>query len=129
MDNITLRRVDPERDAEGIVDWRIMFGDEPIGSISITNIVRGRFQSANLGYSVDEAHQGKGIATQAVALAAECAFGELGLHRLEAGTLVDNAASQRVLEKNGFVRIGLSPRYLHLDGEWRDHILFAKTAD
>jgi ribosomal-protein-alanine N-acetyltransferase len=57
------------------------------------------------------------------------AFGELGLHRLEAGTLVDNAASRRVLEKNGFEHIGLARRYLHIGGDWRDHLLFQRVAD
>jgi len=57
------------------------------------------------------------------------AFGELGLHRLEAGTLIDNLASQRVLEKNGFEAIGLARGYLHIGGEWRDHMLFQLLAD
>ena len=57
------------------------------------------------------------------------AFGPLGLHRVEAGTLVDNGASQRVLEKNGFERIGVAPSYLRIAGAWRDHILFQRLAD
>ena len=52
------------------------------------------------------------------------AFGELGLHRVEAGTLVHNRASQRVLERNGFVRYGLAPQYLRIAGRWQDHVLF-----
>jgi [ribosomal protein S5]-alanine N-acetyltransferase len=57
------------------------------------------------------------------------AFGELALHRLEAGTLVDNLASQRVLQKNRFERYGLAKRYLFIAGEWRDHLLFERTAE
>jgi ribosomal-protein-alanine N-acetyltransferase len=60
---------------------------------------------------------------------AEHAFGSLGLHRLEAGTLVDNPASQRVLEKNGFELVGLARNYLHIGGEWRDHLLYQRTAE
>ena len=56
------------------------------------------------------------------------AFGQLDLHRLEAGTLVDNLGSQRVLEKNDFERIGLAPGYLKIAGAWRDHILFQRIA-
>jgi ribosomal-protein-alanine N-acetyltransferase len=55
------------------------------------------------------------------------AFGPGGLHRLEAGTMLDNVASQRVLEKNGFERIGIAREYLHIDGDWRDHVLFQKV--
>lgn len=51
-------------------------------------------------------------------------FDELGLHRIQAGTLVDNLRSQRVLERNGFVRFGLAPRYLHIGGTWQDHVLY-----
>jgi ribosomal-protein-alanine N-acetyltransferase len=59
----------------------------------------------------------------------ELAFGELGLHRLEAATLVDNVASMRVLEKNRFAHIGVARRYLRIGGEWRDHVLFQRTAE
>ncbi len=97
--------------------------------LGVSNIVEGAFRSANLGYWVAQDHNRRGIATQAVQLAVRWAFDERGLHRLEAGTLVDNLASQRVLERNRFARIGLSPRYLRIAGEWRDHILFARTAE
>jgi [ribosomal protein S5]-alanine N-acetyltransferase len=69
------------------------------------------------------------LATLAVGEAVEIAFRELGLHRLQAGTLVDNIASQRVLEKNHFERIGLARRYLFIAGEWRDHFLYQRTVD
>jgi RimJ/RimL family protein N-acetyltransferase len=57
----------------------------------------------------------------------EIAFRDLGLHRLEAGTLADNVASQRVLENNRFEQIGLARRYLQIAGEWRDHVLYQRT--
>jgi len=111
--------------------WRFAIVDDGaiVGTISLTNVVRGALQSANVGYWVDKSHNGRGLATAAVAEVVAIAFGELGLHRLEAGTLVDNLASQRVLEKNGFERIGLARRYLHIGGDWRDHVLFQRTAD
>ena len=74
-------------------------------------------------------HNRRGIATAAVGLAVRWAFDERGLHRLEAGTLVDNLASQRVLERNRFARIGSARSYLNIAGEWRDHILFARTVE
>jgi len=79
------------------------------GRINLNNVVRGAFQSGNLGYWVDAAGTGRGVATAAVAHLAGVAFGELGLHRIEAGTLPVNVASQRVLERNGFVRFSLAP--------------------
>ncbi len=102
---------------------------EPVGVLGISNIVEGAFHSANMGYWVAQEHNGRGIATHAVGLAVRWAFERRRLHRLEAGTLVDNYASQTVLQRNGFERIGLSPRYLKIGGDWRDHILFSRTAD
>lgn len=109
--------------------FAILDGDRIAGTVTMSNIVRGPLQSANLGYWVAERLGGRGLATAAVGEAADVAFGELGLHRLEAGTLVDNVPSQRVLEKNGFEQIGLARRYLRIAGEWRDHLLFQRTAD
>jgi ribosomal-protein-alanine N-acetyltransferase len=99
------------------------------GSIALSNLARGPFQSANVGFWVDEARRGRGLATRAVAAIVALAFGDLDLHRLEAATLVDNVASQRVLEKNAFERIGLAPRYLQIAGSWRDHLLFQRTTE
>jgi ribosomal-protein-alanine N-acetyltransferase len=99
------------------------------GRLALAGVARGPLQSAVVGYWVDRERNGRGLATRAVAEVMDVAFGELHLHRLEAGTLVDNVASQRVLEKNGFARIGIAPRYLHVAGEWRDHVLFQRLAD
>jgi ribosomal-protein-alanine N-acetyltransferase len=99
-----------------------------VGWVSISNIIRGPFQSASLGYAVAQEVNGRGIGTRAVGLACDWAFGEAALHRLEAGTLLDNRASQRVLEKNGFTRIGVARRYLYINGAWRDHVLFERVA-
>jgi ribosomal-protein-alanine N-acetyltransferase len=99
------------------------------GIVELSNIARGPFQSASLGYWVDEARRGRGLATRAVAAIVELAFHDLDLHRLEAATLVDNHASQRVLERNRFHQIGLAPRYLQIAGAWRDHVLFQRTVN
>jgi ribosomal-protein-alanine N-acetyltransferase len=99
------------------------------GTIALSNLVRGVFDSATVGYWVERARNGRGLATGAVSSIVELAFTELGLHRLEAGTLVDNVASQRVLEKNRFTRIGLAPRYLCIAGAWRDHVLYQRTVE
>jgi len=106
----------------------IVLDGRAVGVLSVSNLVRGPFQSANLGYWVAQQVNGRGVATRAVGEACRWAFGPAGLHRLEAGTLTDNIASQRVLERNGFERIGLAPRYLHIAGDWRDHVLFQRIA-
>jgi [ribosomal protein S5]-alanine N-acetyltransferase len=94
------------------------------GRITLSDIVRGPFQSCHLGYWVSEAENGRGLATSAVRDIIRVAFEELGLHRIQAGTLLHNAGSQRVLERNGFVRFGVAPAYLNIAGQWQDHALY-----
>ncbi|MFF9898078.1 GNAT family N-acetyltransferase [Streptomyces longispororuber] len=99
---------------------------EVAGGITLSNVTLGPFRSANLGYWIDVGYVGRGLATAAVEAVCAASDARLGLHRLEAGTLVDNAASQRVLAKCGFTRFGLAPAYLHINGAWRDHRLFQR---
>ncbi|NUQ89580.1 MAG: GNAT family N-acetyltransferase [Glycomyces artemisiae] len=94
------------------------------GQIQLNSIIPGAFQSCSIAYWVDKRANGKGIATEAVRLAKGVAFGELGLHRIQGETLVHNTGSQKVLERNGFVRYGLAPSYLKLAGRWQDHALY-----
>ena len=108
--------------------FAIEVGGEVAGTLTISDIVRGSFQSAHLGYWVSRHLNGRGVATESVHQAVRIAFGALGLHRLQAATLLDNTASQRVLKKNGFERIGVSRAYLRIAGRWQDHILFALAA-
>ncbi|MGN6688013.1 MAG: GNAT family N-acetyltransferase [Actinomycetales bacterium] len=124
-----LRGVEAGR-AEGSGEsWAITAGSGIVGTITLSGIARGFFQSANLGYWVAAACNGRGYASQAVAQVLDFAFGQLSLHRVQAGTLVDNLGSQRVLEHNGFTRIGLARRYLQIDGAWQDHLLFEAVAE
>lgn len=95
-----------------------------VGRIALSTIVRGAFQSASVGYVVDRDVAGRGVATAALLQVVDVAFGELGLNRLQADTLPENVASQRVLHKCGFVHIGQAPHYLRIDGRWRTHDLF-----
>lgn len=94
------------------------------GRITINNIVRGAGQFASLGYWIGAPFVRKGYATAAVGLAKAEGFGPMRLHRLEAGTLVHNEASQKALLSNGFVRYGLAPKLVKIAGEWQDHVLF-----
>ncbi|MFF5261100.1 GNAT family N-acetyltransferase [Actinomadura viridis] len=95
-----------------------------VGRITLSGIVRGPFLSCSVGYWVSAADNGRGYATAAVREIVRVAFEELGLHRVQAETLVHNVRSQRVLERNGFVRFGMAPEYLNIAGRWQDHILF-----
>lgn len=106
----------------------ILDDGELVGRINLNDIVRGPFLSCHLGYWVAQSANGRGVATEAVAVIARLAFGEMGLHRIQAGTLVHNVASQKVLERNGFVRFGTAPKYLNIAGHWQDHILFQLIA-
>jgi ribosomal-protein-alanine N-acetyltransferase len=106
-----------------LVAWVISSGEQVVGRINLTNIVRGALWSGALGYWVDVGHQGRGLATAAVRLACGEARAR-GLHRVEASTLVHNTASQKVLLKSGFQQYGLAPEYLFIAGRWQDHLLF-----
>jgi ribosomal-protein-alanine N-acetyltransferase len=99
------------------------------GRIALDRITHGAFESCGMGYWVSEHANGRGLATAAVAAMVSLAFDELGLHRVEAGTLLHNVRSQRVLERNGFVRFGVAPSYLRIAGQWRDHALFQRLND
>jgi ribosomal-protein-alanine N-acetyltransferase len=122
---------------DGVERWialgpgRFVIVDDGViaGVVGLFNPTGPPLQSAILGYWVDESHAGRGLATRAVAEALEIAFGEMALHRLEAGTRPENVASQRVLERNGFTCVGLLRRHLLIGGEWRDHLLWERLAD
>lgn len=114
--------------ADGRAARFVLVGDDGriLGVANIANIVRGAFHSADLGYWVDASLVGRGVMSRAVAVVIDHARSELGLHRLQAATLLDNSASQRVLLRNGFEQFGLAPKYLRIAGEWQDHLLFQR---
>jgi len=95
-----------------------------VGRVSLNNVVRGPFLSCHLGYWLAEPATGRGLATAAVQELVALGFTELGLHRVQAGTLLHNVPSQKVLHRNGFARFGLAPAYLKIAGRWQDHYLY-----
>ncbi|WP_338075101.1 GNAT family N-acetyltransferase [Kineococcus vitellinus] len=127
-----LRHALSEHAAGRVVPWVVEHDGELVGRLTLSSLVRGPFQSADVGYFVAEAVNGRGVATTAVAQAVAAAFapppGGLGLHRLQAATLLSNSASQAVLQRNGFERIGVARRYLRIAGSWQDHVLYQRTA-
>ena len=100
-----------------------------IGGITLSNIRRRAAQFVNLGYWMGQDYAGKGYMTEAVGLVVPFCFETLGLHRIHAAFLPDNAASRRVLEKNGFAEEGYAEHYLQIDGRWADHVLFGLTRE
>ncbi|MEV7575099.1 GNAT family protein [Pseudarthrobacter sp. NPDC089323] len=100
-----------------------------IGQLTVSSIVWGSAMMATLGYWVDQARAGRGIAPTAVALVTDHCFQTLGLHRMEINVRPENGPSLRVVEKLGFRDEGYRPRYLHINGEWADHRSFALTSE
>ncbi len=107
----------------------IEHGGRFVGQLTVSNIVRGSAQFASVGYWIDEGYAGRGITTRAVAMAIDHCFGPVGLHRIEVAIRPENTASLRVVEKLGIGEVGYAPRFLHIDGDWRDHRIFAVTRE
>jgi len=99
------------------------------GQLTVSGIVGGSAGWGQIGYWVDQRLAGRGIIPTAVALAVDYCFRSMGLHRIEIAIRPENVRSLRAVEKLGFRPEGLRPRYLHIDGEWRDHLVFALNAE
>lgn len=109
--------------------FAVTVDEEFAGQVTVSNITGGSARWGQVGYWIDQRHAGRGVIPTAVALVVDhCLFG-LDLHRIEVAIRPENTASLRVVEKLGFTEIGYAPRYLHIDGDWRDHRLFAVTAE
>jgi [ribosomal protein S5]-alanine N-acetyltransferase len=109
--------------------FAVEFEGRFVGQVTVSNITRGSAQFGSVGYWIDQGHAGRGLITRAVAMVVDHCFFELKLHRLEIAIRPENAASLRVVEKLGIPEVGFAPRYLHIDGDWRDHRLFAITRE
>ncbi|MEP6757732.1 MAG: GNAT family protein [Actinomycetota bacterium] len=103
--------------------------DVLVGVYNVSEIVRGAFQNGYLGYYAFVPHAGRGAMRAAMPLVFEHAFQQLGLHRLQADVQPGNLASRALLRATGWREEGFAPRYLHIDGDWRDHELYAITAE
>ena len=100
-----------------------------VGYTNINNIVRGALQSGYLGYAAFAGHAGRGLMTSGLRDVLGRAFGELGLHRVEANIQPGNTPSIALVQRLGFAKEGFSPRYLRVDGDWRDHERWALRAE
>lgn len=99
--------------------------EELIGTIAITNIIKGIFKSCYLGYKLSERHIRQGYMVEACKAVIDVAFKEMKLHRIEANVMPNNIGSINVVTKLGFQPEGFSPEYLKINGKWEDHNRYA----
>ena len=98
-----------------------------VGQLNVANILHGSVSNAVIGYWISPDVAGKGIMPTSVALVSDYLFNVVGLHRIEIDIRPENGASLRVVQKLGFRYEGLKQRYIHINGAWRDHYIFALT--
>ena len=97
-----------------------------VGQITLGGLSFGAYRGGYIGYWIDRRVANRGIVTRAVIALTQYGFQELLLHRIEINMRPENSASQRVAEKAGYTYEGLRHRFLHIDGDWRDHLIFVK---
>lgn len=109
--------------------WAMTLNGRLVGQVTVAGITMGSLRAASIGYWIDSEVAGLGLTPMAVAMAIDHCFGPMRLHRIEIVIRPENAASRRVVQKLGFRHEGSRPAYLHIDGAWRDHEVFALNAD
>lgn len=107
----------------------IEYRGKMVGQLNVANILYGSVSSGSIGYWVSEKYAGRGITPAAVALITDYMFIRMGIHRAEIAIRPENKSSLRVVEKLGFRHEGTKHRYIHIDGDWRDHEIFAITRE
>jgi len=107
----------------------IFVGERFGGEVTLSSIQRGPFQSAFVGYWIDEDLAGMGLVPEAVVVTLRFAFEAISLHRVEISIIPRNHASRRVVEKLGIREEGIAQRFLEIDGVWEDHVRYAITAE
>lgn len=121
----TLNRIQKDWETGAAFFFHLYLKDDParlVGSIGLTEVVRGFFQSCFAGYQMDGTLINKGYMTEAVTAVIDYAFRVLNLHRIEANIIPRNARSLRLAEKCGFEREGVAKDYLLINGKWEDHV-------
>jgi ribosomal-protein-alanine N-acetyltransferase len=107
----------------------ICLDEQIVGQLNVSNILFGSVGSAVLGYWISPDAAGQSVTPTAVALTIDYLFNIVGLHRVEIDIRPENAASLRIVEKLGFRYEGLKERFIHINGSWRDHYVFAITRE
>ena len=98
------------------------------GQVTVNNIVRGSAQFASVGYWIDQEYAGRGVMPRAVAMVIDHCFTDGGAAPDRDRDPAENSNSLRVVEKLGLREVGYAPKFLHIDGDWRDHRIYAVTA-
>jgi ribosomal-protein-alanine N-acetyltransferase len=98
--------------------------DHFIGQITLGGVILGAYRGAHIGYWIDQRFANRGYTTRAVRQLTNFAFSQMQLHRIEINLRPENVASRKVAEKSGYTLEGIRPRYLHIAGDWRDHLTF-----
>jgi [ribosomal protein S5]-alanine N-acetyltransferase len=124
-----VRRLRSEARGGRTLPFIVTYEGRLVGQLTVAGITWGSLCSAHIGYWVDQDYAGRGIMPTAVALACDHCFFRVGLHRIEICIRPENRNSRRVVEKLGFREEGLRPRFLHIDGDWRDHLVYALNAE
>lgn len=121
-----LNNADAGFKADRLMHCFVFLESRVVGTVNLSNFVRGAFHACHLGYSLDAGYEGRGVMTKAVGLVVEHAFSALGMHRVMASYMPENARSARLLDRLQFEKEGFARKYLLIDGEWRDHVLTAR---
>jgi ribosomal-protein-alanine N-acetyltransferase len=124
-----VRRLRAEARAGRSLPFAVTYGGRFVGQLTIAGVTWGSLCGAHIGYWIDQRHAGRGIIPTTVAMASDHCFRGMGLHRVEICIRPENRNSRRVVEKLGFREEGMRPRFLHIDGQWRDHLVYALTAE
>jgi ribosomal-protein-alanine N-acetyltransferase len=123
-----VRRMRKDARAGRALPWAILVDGRLAGQLTVGGITYGSLRSAYIGYWIDKDLAGRGIMPAAVALACDYCFDNVRLHRIEINIRPENTASLRVVDKIGLRKEGDRPKYLHIDGEWRDHVTYVVMA-
>jgi ribosomal-protein-alanine N-acetyltransferase len=124
-----VRRLRREARERRTLPFVVTYDGRLVGQLTVGGISWGSLRSGYIGYWIDRDVAGRGVMPTAVAMATDHCFGALRMHRIEVNIRPENVASRRVVEKLGFRYEGLRPRYLHIDGDWRDHLSYALVVD
>ena len=123
-----VRRLKREAREGRTLPWAVAYQGRLVGQLTVGGIAWGSLRAGYIGYWIDREVAGRGIIPTGVAMACDYCFDVLRLHRIEVNIRPENAASLRVVEKLGLRREGDRPQYLHINGQWRDHVTFVVNA-